>query len=165
MLNTGGTALTGAATITVSGISGVDKVQILVDQASAVNANFEAKVRFNTNSSSVYRAEGGYITATSTVGSIVNGTGGLDNAFVVATSPATRADGTVFAGVNITGANSSGFKEFSFTGGGGSYGTSAQTLNVGQGIFESTATISSVSIISGNGNFDGGTIYVYTSVS
>jgi riboflavin synthase len=166
LLNTGGTALTGAATITVSGISGVDKVQVIVDGASAVNASVEMKIRFNANTSSVYRSGVGLVKATSTAADIVQHSGGLDNAFLLGTTGTTRADNSVYGGVSITGCNSSGFKAYSAVGAGGSYGgNTGQIQATTQGMFESTATISSVSIISGNGNFDAGTIYVYTSVS
>jgi hypothetical protein len=166
LLNTGGTALTGASTITVSGISGVDKIQVIVEGASAVNASVEMKIRFNSNTSSVYRSGVGLVKATSTASDIVQNSGGLDNAFLLGTTGTTRADNNVYGGVSITGANSSGFKAYSAVGAGGSYGGNPNQIQATtQGMFESTATISSVSIISGNGNFDAGTIYVYTSVS
>lgn len=166
LLNTGGTALTGASTITVSGISGVDKIQVIVEGASAVNANVEMKIRFNTNTSNVYRSGVGLVQATATASAIVQNSGGLDNAFLLGTTGTTRADNNVYGGVSITGCNSSGFKAYSAVGAGGSYGGNpSQIQATTQGMFESTSTISSVSIISGNGNFDAGTIYVYTSVS
>jgi hypothetical protein len=66
----------------------------------------------------------------------------------------------------ITGANSSGFKQFTVLGGGEASGTSNGASSWwNHGMFKSTSTVSSVSVHTNSGSFDSGTIYVYTSVS
>jgi hypothetical protein len=72
--------------------------------------------------------------------------------------------GTVSGGLALTGGAAAGVKPFIFTGAGAaSGGQTGQTTHSGQGIYSSASTISSVSIISSTGNFDAGTIFVYTS--
>ena len=166
LLNAGGTALTAASSITVSGISGVDKVLVLIDTASAVNASSEFKFLINSNTGSVYGRFGGMTKATSTASDIMGVQTGFDTALYFATSTQSRADGVVAGSLFITGANSAGRKSFATTGGANGPGSNVGHIGTcSQGIFDSTSTVSSVTVTSGNGNFDSGTIYVYTSVS
>ena len=58
LLNSGGTALTAAQTITVSGISAKDKIMIFVTGASSVNSAARIRVRLNTDTASNYYAYG-----------------------------------------------------------------------------------------------------------
>jgi hypothetical protein len=65
----------------------------------------------------------------------------------------------------MTGCNSSGLKSFHASTGGknpgsGAFGQSQQTAG---GFYDSASAISSISLLSSSGNFDAGTIYVYTS--
>jgi hypothetical protein len=57
LLNTGGTSLTAANTITISGISNQDKILILVRQASTA-ASTTIRLRFNSDSGSNYTYQG-----------------------------------------------------------------------------------------------------------
>jgi hypothetical protein len=70
--------------------------------------------------------------------------------------------GTVFGAITLTGCNSSGVKQFASVGGGND-ASSLQRLYHLQGYYNSSSTISSISVFSGLGNFDAGTVYVYTS--
>jgi hypothetical protein len=65
--------------------------------------------------------------------------------------------------LNMTGANAAGVKVFESFGMGSAGGGDGQRAYNYGGFYNSASTISSVSIISGTGNFDSGTIYVYTS--
>jgi len=162
LLNTGGTALTAATTITVSGISGVDKVFIRWDNASAGSAA-EFKIRFNADTATNYLSAGGYYYAVTSTGSTL-GNDGPDNA-IIAAQLGGNTSATSYGGVFINGCNSSGFKYYNLTSGASSGGATSQIGHWAQGIYSSSTTISSISIISGSGNFDSGTIFVYTSVS
>jgi hypothetical protein len=63
----------------------------------------------------------------------------------------------------ITGCNASGLKMIQSNGGALPDGASAgQFYNIG-GYYNSASTISSISVFSASGNFDAGTVYVYTS--
>jgi len=164
LLNAGGTALTGAATITVSGISGADKIAIFIDTASSASASSVFSIRFNTSSASNYNYFG--------MGSTYRST--YDN-FVFRAFAATNQDSIVIGEMSgsassalggymiITGCNSSGNKVYNAQTGvspGGNTGN--QGYGIG-GYWNNSAAITSVSIISGTGNFDDGNIRVYTS--
>jgi hypothetical protein len=73
LLNAGGTALTGASTITVSGISGVDKILVVIDNAKATSVSGTLGVRLNTDTASNYYSFGGYLSITPSYGGGVLG--------------------------------------------------------------------------------------------
>ena len=54
LLNAGGTALTGATTVTVSGISSQDKLWVYISGASSANGSSYISVRINTDTASNY---------------------------------------------------------------------------------------------------------------
>jgi hypothetical protein len=165
LLNAGGTALTGAQTVTVSGISGKDKIMILFD-ASSASASSEISVRLNTDTGSNYNNFGRRINVAGTYSTnLMNYEAALsvDKIFVGIMSD--QASSVVAGGVTITGCNSSGVKQYTSIGG-ASRGTAGGVGHNGyslQGFYNSASTISSVSIFSSSGNLDAGTVYVYTS--
>jgi hypothetical protein len=173
LLNSGGTALTGAATITVSGISAKDKIMVIIDGASSASASAEMAVRFNTDSGTNYNNWGSVAKIGSSYGgnnySGINSTnsyGGPSSAENNGIPMGRMSDGvasTINGYVSITGANSSGVKVYTMHGMGSySENTNHRAFWLG-GFYNSASTISSVSIVSGSGNFDAGTIYIYTS--
>jgi hypothetical protein len=158
LLNSGGTALTGAATITVSGISGKDKLAILIDNSSSVNTNFTLSVRFNTDSGTNYSRFGLYLQSTT---SQQNEQSSFADDRIYMASSGTSSPGSVVAGyVMVDGCNAAGVKRWWMIAGGN--GTAAVTYPSG-GVYQGSSTISSVSVLSSNGNFDGGTVYIYGS--
>jgi hypothetical protein len=163
LLNSGGTALTGAQTITVSGISGKDKIMVLVQNASSVNGAVGIGVRLNTDTGSNYYSYGQYIYAGPTYSASnfgdVQGASTIIN--IAATSNVAGGYGSGYA--IITGANSSGVKSYQAAGGGWTSGGNEQTQYVIGGYYNSSSTISSISVFSTSGNLDAGTVYVYTS--
>ena len=166
LLNAGGTALTGATTITVSGISGVDKVMVLVNNASAANSGSIITLRANADSGSNYYNFGTQLEIASTyntdIASIVGSNGDATTAFRFATMGSNAA--SQFAGyVSLTGCNSSGVKMFQTVGAANNGGGNNFVHRIVGGYYNSSSTISSISIISSSGNFDAGTIFVYTS--
>ena len=163
LLNTGGTTLTGAATITVSGISGKDKIMVLWQAASSANANSEIGIRLNGDTGNNYYRYGAKfkVTATYTPIDIFQRVDGSNSFVEAGTISDSQTDG-VSGYFQITGCNSSGVKVFT------SVGATSSGLNNGYdywtgGYYNSSSTISSVSIRSSTGNFDNGTIWVYTS--
>ena len=163
LLNTGGTALTGADTITVSGISGANKIMVRITNASVVNSGADMTIRFNSNTSSVYSRFGGGMTADNAYSSNVffnNGNTGTSFPFG---TMAGSASANISGGVLLDGGNSSGVKIVTVQQGANFASSYGQVHNYYQGIFDSSSTISSVSILNNSGNFDAGTIYVYTS--
>jgi hypothetical protein len=165
LLNAGGTTLTGAQTITVSGISAKDKILVLVGSASSANAESLISVRFNTDTGSNYTAFGAQF---------VEGGGSYSvDLFRRYTQTAldavplgrisTSASAQVSGFLRIDGCNAAGVKAYTAGGMGSTEGGAGQQgFNIG-GVYNSATTISSISIFSSTGNFDGGTVYVYTS--
>lgn len=164
LLNTGGTALTGASTITVSGISNKDKLMIVIPLASSVNANTTFRLRFNTDTATNYYYYGAIQSGLSTYGpaNIAGYRANAEDAFILGTMQ--NNVGAYIAGTFFLNAGaSSGVKSIQYTGGGVNIGSNSQEAYEYGGYYNSSSTISSVSIISSSGNFDDGTIFVYTS--
>jgi hypothetical protein len=162
LLNAGGTALTGAQTITVSGISGKDKILVMVVKASSVNASTRVSIRLNTDTGSNYYLVGGANEYSSTYNaanfSINNG---LATTSFGLGKVSTNAAEAVWGYALLSGCNSSGVKVVT-SAGQGSGGSGHEGTYLG-GYYDSSSTISSISVFSSTGNFDDGTVYVYTS--
>ena len=155
LLNAGGTALTGATTITVSGISNVDKIMAVVIGGSTVStASPDISFRLNTDSGSNYIIAGLNFTTG------INGYGSLTETSIRFATQGSSAANTFSGGITITGCNSSGLKQFIVAG--SSAGTNSQAY-ITEGLYNSASTISSVSVFSSTGNFDAGSVYIYTS--
>jgi len=165
LLNAGGTALTGAQTITVSGISSKDKVMVLISGSSSASATSEIGIRLNTDTGSNYIQVGGrevgYSPYDPSNVSTVNSTA-ADVIFVARMMAS--ATGTVSGGAIFTGCNASGVKQYISLGGANSNGSDGFNTNVQTlGAYTGSSVISSISVFSSIGNFDAGTVYVYTS--
>jgi hypothetical protein len=164
LLNSGGTALTGAQTITVSSIpSGTDKIMILYASASSANNGTEFRCRLNTDSNNNYYGFGvkWEIHATYQENYLGQRNGSANSGIFLNQTGVASSGSTFSGGIMLTGCNSSGVKSFQAMA-----GCSAATNNdatVSTGYYNSSSTISSVSLHSTSGNFDNGTIYVYTS--
>lgn len=160
LVNAGGTALTGAATITVSGISGADKIMVLLAQASAEAATTQMSIRFNGDTASNYYMYG----QTLYWGSTYNATNydrvsGAYSEIWLGTM-GNNVGNSVTGHLLLSGGNSSGVKMYqAFGSGSGTTGT----WFFPSGYYNSSSTISSVTIKTDGSNFDAGTIFVYTS--
>lgn len=166
LLNAGGTALTGASTITVSGISGKEKLFILVKDASS-SAQSTISVRVNTLSTNVYYPFGTFHQALSTytVDNIIrttNADGAAMNQLVLG-QMSTNTSSTVSGYCLITGCSSAtNIKMFQSSGAGTSSTGNNQSAQVLGGYIDTTSAITSISITCpGGGNLDNGTVYVY----
>ena len=161
LLNTGGTSLNGVNTVTVSSISGADKIVILVNGGSTSSSGGNYNVRFNSDSGSNYIYSNGlnqygssysagdhYLSESLTSTGWTMGNGGN----------AAADKGGFFLQAN--GCNASGVKVMQFTFSG--TGTNMFS-NYGGGIYTGTSTISSITVYSNSGNWDAGDVYVYTS--
>jgi hypothetical protein len=161
LLNAGGTALTGATTITVSGISAKDKIMVLCDRASA-DSNAQIQMRFNSDSSSKYNMFGVAYTWQSTYASSNYSTTSFQSTEIYLGNLGSSGSDTFSGYLQMTGCNSSGVKIWQTVH--GANGNSAgQTNRLTGGYYDSSSAITSVSLVSNSGNFDGGTIFVYTS--
>jgi hypothetical protein len=164
LLNAGGTALTGAATITVSGISGADKIAIFIDNASSASSNSVFSIRFNTSSASNYNFYGMGSTYRSTYDNFVFRSFQTTNSAGIEIGEMSGNAGSALSGyMIITGCNASGNKVYNAQTGVSPSGSNGnQGYGIG-GYWNNSAAITSVSILSGTGNFDDGNIRVYTS--
>jgi hypothetical protein len=164
LLNSGGTALTGAATITVTGISNADKIKILIKDASTTSAGEEISFRLNTDSGSNYNFYGGTfeIASTYSAGNFYKQTAENQSSQVLALM-SNNAGSAVSANVDISGCNSSGLKMYSSQGFANNATGNGQRQWVGGGYWNNSATVTSVSIVSSGSNFDAGTVFIYTS--
>ena len=154
LINTGGTALTGSTTVTVSGISGKNKLFIFVDGASSANANAEIRLRLNTDTGANYG--NAYIYSQKGTG-VDSGIDSAGTAYLLGIM-GTSASSVVQGYISLDGTNAAGRKIINSVmnaSGTGSWST------VGLGDYKGTSAISSISLNSTSGNFDGGTVFVY----
>jgi len=166
LLNSGGTALAGSSTVTVSGISGKDKIMILFDSAEQGAVSQYLQIRINGDTGGNYTSFGGTITNrptynTSIIEQLTSVSADVIN---MCQYPRLVTDGLASGFCLISGANSSGLKMFNFSAASNNGGADTQTSYTGGGYWSNTATVTSVSIkLSSAVNFGSGTVYVYTS--
>jgi hypothetical protein len=165
LLNAGGTSLTSATTVTISGISTKNQIAVLINQASTVNAQSEISVRINTDTGSNYYPYGFQNINTSTYNAANMGfsVSGASSSILLGKTQEVSANGTLTGACFISGANSSGVKFFQSLGSGYSVtSNSGHATAWTMGVYDSASTVSSVSVFSNSGNFDAGTVFVYT---
>jgi hypothetical protein len=156
LLNSGGTALTGAATITVS-ITAYTNIYVFVQGASSASASSEMSFRLNGDSTNNYRDNG--LSFERGDANFALNTG--DTSLFMFAKMGTSAANTVTGALQIFGAKSTtGIKPVKFQGAGNT-GSVTNKAFLAHALYLGTSAITSVSIISGTGNFDAGTIYVY----
>jgi hypothetical protein len=161
LLNAGGTALTGATTITVSSLS-AKQMLILVDAASAGSGD-QFSIRFNSDSGANYTQFGLFINPQSTYSNqIPSGISNYSNLTRIllgnaANNAASTCDGAIF--VDLT--DKTGNHFFDMVSGIGAGTGSDPGHYIAKGLYEGTAAITSVSIVSSGSNFDAGTIYIW----
>jgi hypothetical protein len=162
LLNAGGTSLTGTS-VTVSGISGADKIMVIVAGLSTTYAyGSSIEVRLNGDAGSNYYAFGGQISNTGAAESMVLEVNQTHTTIRLANT-STDIASTASGAITFTGCNSSGVKQFIGSGGGArATGTSNNNRTV-QGYYNSSSVITSVSIRATNDTMDAGTVFVYTS--
>ena len=163
LLNAGGTALTGAATITISGISNVENIFVFITNGSTSGTNSFIGIRLNGVTTGSYSYFNGMVLGTSTWGT-ANIIGQSDTTETYFPIGRTSDDATsVFhASCQISACKTTGFKmmqgQFGANSGGGAGVNNRHNTSGGH---LSTTTITSVSLFTSTGNFDAGTMYVY----
>ena len=163
LLNSGGTALSGASTVTVSGISGKDKIMVLVEGAKGTGVQNACQLRLNGDTGSNY-----YQTGSEYEGASTYAASNMKNISITGTahnigSMSTNANSIVAGYVLITGCNAAGVKVLTSAGASTAAGGSSNNQYVLGGYYNSASTISSISIFNNTANFSAGTVYVYTS--
>jgi len=160
-----GTAMTGSTTITVTIASGYDNLLIMLMDTSSANADSYFNWRFNGDSGAgQYLYAGGAFKAPSTYSANISdkhesGISGQTSIETIQTASNAGSAGAV--GMNIFGANSTGFKAFQLSGNSNTGSGNDQQGVAVSGIYKGSAAITSVSVISSSGNFDTGTLFIY----
>jgi hypothetical protein len=160
LLNAGGTALTGATTITVSSLA-AKELQVIVIGASSSSNLSNISLRLNGDSGANYTWAGYYDACPSTYSSgNIQGDGNYSasSSFLFGRM-ANDNTSAVFGSAKIDLTDTTGWKSVEVVGGGDG-GAGSQIVTSRQGIYEASAAITSISIISSTGNFDAGTVYV-----
>jgi hypothetical protein len=147
LLNSGGTALTGAQNITISGITSKALLVYVVDASSTLAASYmRVKLNNEDNCSTVI-----WNALDTTLRQAVT-----DNSIPFGQTGNAQAD-KVSGVLSVYSADAAGKKPLNFTG--AASGTGRYTY-WGSGMYDGSA-VTSVVFNSSDGNFDGGTIYVY----
>jgi hypothetical protein len=154
LLNAGGTALTGASTITVS-VSSYDSYVIYTSfPNSSANALSALRFRFNGDSGANYIYVGTGYAGTDPDFVFQQD----DNSFKVANMGTSASDG-FYGIISLIGGKNTGGKSVTFAG--GAQGTSSQGY-AGTGLYLGSAAITSISVISSTGSFDQtGKVFIY----
>ena len=162
LLNSGGTALSGVTTRTISGISAKNDLFIIVAGASA-DAGAEVLIRLNTDTGANYfqRVGVAYAASTASQDDITVDNGNTTSLLLGRMS--INAGSIVNASAQITGTNSAGLKMVSSVGTSNASGANYAAMIASGGYWSGSATVTSVSIVSSSANFDAGTVYVYAS--
>jgi len=160
LLNTGGTTLSGNASVTISSLSGYNKLYLTIESASTTTATMYVNVQLNAASSNYrWRSANSYAYTTYDKGNYtaVSSTGEIE---VISGSDNAASSGQ--STMMIDGCNSTGVKVFDFWSGAFPSTGSTQGTITGGGVYNSTSVISSIVVRNaGTGNFDAGTVYVY----
>jgi hypothetical protein len=169
LLNSGGTALNPNASVTISGISGKDKILVMVTAASPDSGSNNAfpRLRLNSDTGSNYYFNGFLTIGNSTYSSasFISMSGNPDTSFPLARFAGGSGVSECFAYALFTGCNSSGVKTVQISGGATQGGSTEQRSHSYGGYYSGSSTISSITLFADGAftNYDAGTIYVYTS--
>jgi len=153
LLNAGGTALTGAGTITVN-ITSYNNLFVRIVGASSASASSAITLRFNGDTANNYGRFGFDMQGTTMY---AEGSDATD--YLWLGTMGNSATATVDSYIQITGAKGTGIKPITYAGVGSGSTTNRSYQNSAHYI--GASAITSVSVISGTGNFDAGTIYIY----
>ena len=168
LLNSGGTALSGVSSVTVSGISNASQVLIIHENVASGTANSIVSLRLNGDTATNYdrrvqvtiQPQTSYATGISSATAQTND----DQLFMGQQANSTGANAVINGYALISGASTSGVKPIFIVSGGANDGSAGfQATRIGTSIYDSSSAVSSVTFRTTNAsNFTGGTIFVYT---
>jgi len=160
LLNTGGTALTGATTITVSGID-ASELLILVSEASNGTALSQIGIRFNTDTANNYSRIGYGLSMSSTYSAgILAPERTFSTSLVPLGNMGTNANSKVSGALYLQQGKSTGLKFHQSIGTGDAVSTDNKMFTQ-MGFYSGTSAITSISVVTFSSNFDEGTVFVY----
>lgn len=160
LLNSGGTLLTGAAIITITGLSGYNNLYVRVVEGSSASASSVFGIRLNTATTNYIHDQ---IAITAGAGySAANFAGVSDNQTSIRIARMTNnASSNVSGVVNVSGASTAGVKILNYSVGVNPSSGDNHILTSGGGTWSDSAVVTSLSIVSSAGNFDNGRIWIY----
>jgi hypothetical protein len=161
LLNAGGTALSGSATTTISGISDISDIFIVITGATSATGASEFFLRINGDTGGNYNFW--YMNNQALAAyddNIIFQGGSLTSARALLAKPSGASD-TINGTAYISNCNSTSYKLLQTNFGGNFNAGSSYQNRWGQGFYVGTSVVSSVSVTSESYDFDGGTIYVY----
>jgi hypothetical protein len=161
LLNAGGTALTGAASVTVSSLSGYNDMFIYIVGVSSASGNSNIAVQFNSSATNHNNRRARIIAEPTYGAGQFDGDTMTDGNEIRLLKTPTSASPIQGAYLMISGANSTAVKPLHFVGFADNGGTNSGQHLWGGGYFDQAAVISTVTITSSAGNFDAGTVYIY----
>lgn len=152
----GSAALTGAATVTVSGITNQDVIFVHIAGGSTSANGANITMQLNSNA-----ANYAYFLGTQNNGTTSSTFSASASAFQIGLTSGNAAS-VHSGGVMIFGAATTGVKNVIISGGANQAGSTLDnSIYTGTGYWNNTATVTSVSLIVNAGNWDAGTMYVY----
>ena len=163
LVNTGGTALSGSSTVSISGITNADQLLVIVDTAIMGSSGNAMDFFINGDTASNYYGTYFNVTSTATYNPAAFQSYSLQGTAPRVGEQSNNASSGISMSAYITGGNSSGQKVFTIVGGANGYGGTGQYSKIQMGQYNSSSTISSITITSVSANWTGGTIYVYKS--
>jgi hypothetical protein len=163
LVNTGGTALSGSSTVSISGITNADQLLVIVDTAIMGSSGNAMDFFINGDTASNYYGTYFNVTSTATYNPAAFQSYSLQGTPPRIGEQSNNASSGISMSAYITGGNSSGQKVFTIVGGANGYGGTGQYSKIQMGQYNSSSTISSIRITSVSANWTGGTIYVYKS--
>ena len=163
VVNTGGTSMIGTNSVTISGITGADKLMVYFFNVSSANASSVISLRFNGDTGGNYHNYGQRLNIPASYAKTYQEQFN-ENLSNIRVAQMGNSHFSLISGYcMLSGGTASGDKMFNGSAGltvddgSGGYGN-----NFG-GRWNNSATISSVTILSSSGNFDNGDIFVWKS--
>jgi hypothetical protein len=158
----GSGTMSGASTVTISGISGIDEIYVLFRNLTNTTNLSSLYCLFNTDTGSNYDQTGFYIGNPSTyTGSILNADGADSQTEIEIGRKANNSSSKINGELFLSGCATTGKKIYQFSSGSDAGTDTNGRARWGSGVYNSTSTISSISLKFAGTNFDGGVFRVY----
>ena len=158
-------SLSGSATVTISGISGYNSLLVLYYGVSSASASSFVRVRINGDAAANYMGQGINLEANSAYAAnnfnVYNFDIGSPDTGFRQFIMSNNASSVGWGYCLLQGCNSSGKKIASWAGGAQAQGGTGQNSTIAGGFWDSSSTVSSISLNSSSGNFDAGSLAVY----
>jgi hypothetical protein len=158
LLNTGGTTLSGSASVVVN-VTTKEDYYILVIGASC-GSRQDMQLRINGDTGSNYITTVGNIDAESAYSANNFSSSGTTGTLYRLSTMSSNAASTMNAGIYVGAGNSTTLHPVEWQGSATPSGGNAHSIYIGTGFYSGSAAITSFTILSA-ANFDAGTVYVY----